>query len=453
MGTVKLETDGVPLPGPAEARPAGHAGTGVGSYFVANYPPFSFWKTEAAGEALKVLGQSADPLVPLGLYLHIPFCRLRCKFCYFRVYTDRNAREVEDYVDALGREIELLREHPAAAGRPLRFVYFGGGTPSYLSTTQLRRLVDRIRAAFPWDRAEEVTFECEPGTVTGKKLETIRDIGVTRLSLGVENFDDKILEANGRAHRSAEILRAWGEILEVGFPQVNIDLIAGMAGETEANWRACVRKAIDLAPDSITIYQMELPWNTRFSREILEGTGLAVADWEQKRSWADLAFRDMEAAGYRISSGYTLVRSDRPVRFVYRDALWHGADMLGTGVASFSHLGGVHFQNADRIEDYMAIVREGRLPIARALAMTGQERSIRELVLQMKLGRVDAGYFRQKFGVEIIDRHRDALETLRAAGLLSWEGDTISLTRAGLLRVDEIVQSFFLPIHQGARYT
>jgi len=429
MCAVSIEGDRVPADRAdgAGGSAGAHGSTGVGSYFVANYPPFSSWRPEAAGEASAALARPADPSTPLGLYLHIPFCRLRCKFCYFRVYTNRNAREVEDYADALAREVELFRETTAQAGRPVRFVYFGGGTPSFLSTGQLRALVGRIRAAFPWDRAEEVTFECEPGTLTRKKIETIREIGVTRISLGVENFDDAVLEANGRAHRSAEIRRAWEEIREVGFPQANIDLIAGMVGETDANWRDCVRKAIELAPESITIYQLELPWNAEFSREILKGTGVPVAGWEEKRAWADLAFRELEAAGYRVSSGYTMVRADRDVRFVYRDALWRGADMIGTGVASFSHVGGVHFQNADRIEDYIAAVRGGRIPIARALAMTEEERMIRELVLQMKLGRLDAGYFRAKFGVDVREAFGREIDELRGEGLLILEGDVMKI--------------------------
>src|SRR5438132_3823950 len=156
--------------------------TDVGSYFVATYPPFSVWSASALErDALPALAAPADPTVPLGLYLHIPFCRKRCHFCYFRVYTDKNAQEVGQYLDVLGREWELYAERAAIAGRPLNFVYFGGGTPSFLSTPQLQRLVDRLTAVAPWTAAEEITFECEPGTLTEAKLAAIRRIGVTRL--------------------------------------------------------------------------------------------------------------------------------------------------------------------------------------------------------------------------------------------------------------------------------
>src|SRR5262245_2247673 len=147
--------------------------TEVGSYFIANYPPFSVWTAEAVDRDARPALASRPADVPLGLYLHIPFCRKRCHFCYFRVYTDKNAREVQGYLDTLAREWELYAEQPAIAGRPLNFVYFGGGTPSFLSTRQLQSLVARMDAVSPWRSAEEITFECEPGTLTERKLAVI----------------------------------------------------------------------------------------------------------------------------------------------------------------------------------------------------------------------------------------------------------------------------------------
>jgi len=242
----------------------------------------------------------------------------------------------------------------------VQFVYFGGGTPSYLSAAQLRGLFERVQAVFPWDQAEEVTFECEPGTLQQHKLEALRGLGVTRLSLGVENFDDQILEVNGRAHHSAEIFRAYGWARELGFDQINIDLIAGMVGETWENWRACVKKTAELAPESVTVYQMELPFNTVFSKELRlvgqDEPGQAIADWPTKRAWVDYAFDELGKAGYQVSSAYTMVKDRDRCRFVYRDGLWHGADMFGTGVASFGHVNGVHVQNVDTWEQYIELL-------------------------------------------------------------------------------------------------
>ena len=236
--------------------------TRAGNYFVANYPPFSFWDGEQNHAVTELLEREPAPGTPLGLYVHIPFCRKRCDFCYFKVYTDKGSREVQRYLDAVQRELAAFAAKPYLAGRRPRFLYFGGGTPSYLSTTQLQQLFEGLRAILPWDDAEEIAFECEPGTLQEGKIRLLRSLGVTRLSLGVENFDPGILAANNRAHLGEEIYRAYGFARDAGFPQVNVDLIAGMVGETDANWERCVQETVRLEPESVTIYQMEVPFNT-----------------------------------------------------------------------------------------------------------------------------------------------------------------------------------------------
>ena len=433
--------------------------TEVGSYFVSNYPPFSVWTPDAiARDARPALAAPpASRSVPLGLYLHIPFCRKQCHFCYFRVYTNKNARDVEEYLDLLGREWELYLETPAIAGRPLNFVYFGGGTPSFLSTSQLQRLVSRLTAGASWDTAEEVTFECEPGTLTEPKLESIRALGVSRLSLGVENFSDRILELNGRAHRTPEIDRVYRFARAIGFPQVNIDLIAGMLGETDENWAACIRRTLELEPDSVTIYQMELPYNTTISRDLLKKSGQfsePVASWSTKRRWVDQAFSALERAGYHVGSAYTAVRDPKVTSFVYRDRLWQGADLAGLGVASFGHINGVHLQNADQWDTWKAAIERDELPLGRAYRPTDEERMIREFVLHLKRGALRPDYFSGKYGVDPLVRFRDQIDSLAAGGFLtSRSRERLALTREALLRVDVLLQRFFLPQHAGIRYT
>jgi oxygen-independent coproporphyrinogen-3 oxidase len=430
--------------------------TGVGSYFVANYPPFSVWSESAVDEAREALN-SAPGTAPLGLYLHIPFCRKRCHFCYFRVYTNKNAGQVEGYLDLLIREWEMYSEAPAVAGRPLHFVYFGGGTPSFLSTTQLERLVSRLKARSDWSSAAEVTFECEPGTLSETKLAALRDLGVTRLSLGVENFDDRILEINGRAHRSPEIMRVFQHARRLHFPQINIDLIAGMMGETDENWRRCIERTLALSPDSVTIYQMELPYNTTISGNLLKGAGTLeapVADWPQKRRWVEEAFAALEAAGYYIGSAYTAVKNPGKTTFVYRDKLWEGADLLGLGVASFGHINGIHVQNLDTWEKYEAAVLGGQLPLSRAYRPSPDERLIREFILQLKRGAVHPGYFAVKYGVDPLVRFAAEIASLQQEGVIAeLSPDRVSLTRPGLMRVDSLLHRFFLPEHRGIRYT
>ena len=432
-------------------------GTEVGSYFVANYPPFSVWsKDDVERAALPAMQAEPMPGVPLGMYLHIPFCRKRCHFCYFRVYTDKTSDEITAYLDALVREMELYSRLPAYTNRPLNFVYFGGGTPSFLSTHQLESLVSRLTRLMNWNNAEEITFECEPGTLTEHKLSAIHQMGVTRLSLGIENFDDGILEANGRAHRSAEIFRSYDFARKLGFPQINIDLIAGMLGETNENWLACVDRTIEMAPDSVTVYQMELPYNTTISKDVLKGTGQfkqSIATWATKRRWVQEAFEKLQAAGYHIRTAYTAVKNPS-TRFIYTDRLWQGADMVALGVASFGHINGVHVQNLDSWEAYNAAVQRGEIPLSRAYRPSREERMIREFILQLKRGTIQPGYFRDKYSVKVLDRFNDQLDALDAEGYLSEASeDAVTLSREGLLRVDSLLPRFFLPEHTGIRYT
>lgn len=427
--------------------------TDVGSYFISNYPPYSQWKSEFLPEVEAALSTKPRD-VPLGLYLHIPFCRKRCKFCYFKVFTGKNANEIETYVEALCKEIELVSQQEVMGGRPFRFVYFGGGTPSFLSPKQLTSLVDRLRANISWDKAEEVTFECEPGTLSESKVHTLKELGVTRLSLGIENFNDKLLEENGRAHLSKEVFKAWEWIAAAQFPNVNIDLISGMVGETWDNWKDNVAKTLELSPESVTIYQMELPFNTVYSEGILkEAQESPVADWPTKRDWVRYAFEAFAEAGYVQSSAYTMIKDPSKVSFSYRDNLWKGSDLLATGIASFGHISGVHYQNLPEWHQYIGALNDGKLPLGRAYTPTAKQALIRELILLLKRGYLEIDYFADKFGVNIWDEYADVWAEYQREQYLSRNGNRIELTTDGLLRVDGLLPAFFEKEHQGVRYT
>ena len=429
--------------------------TEVGSYFISNYPPFSQWKGDQLGAVHEALAKPPGADVPLGLYLHIPFCRKRCKFCYFKVFTDQNAKDIEAYVSALCREIELVSQQPAMGERPFRFVYFGGGTPSFLSSRQLTSLVDRLRANINWDKAEEVTFECEPGTLQENKIKTLKELGVTRLSLGIENFTDSVLEENGRAHLTKEVYKSWDWIQAADFDNVNIDLISGMVGETWDNWKHNISEAIKLSPESITIYQMELPFNTVYSKDILgEKIETPVADWETKREWLNYAYDEFLGAGYKISSAYTVVKDNNKVNFSYRDNLWQGSDLLATGIASFGHISGVHYQNKADMKQYQAdLMEEGKLPLGRAFTPTPHQALVREMILQLKRGYLDVEYFKTKFNVDITDHWKEQYQQHAENGMLTVTPDRIELTRKGFLHADALLPAFFEAEHQGIRYT
>ncbi|MCA9190344.1 MAG: radical SAM protein, partial [Planctomycetales bacterium] len=299
-----------------------------------------------------------------------------------------------------------------------------------------------------------VTFECEPGTLSESKVHTLRELGVTRLSLGVENFSDAVLEENGRAHLSREVYRAWDWIQAASFPNVNIDLIAGMVGETWDNWHDNVQRTIDLFPESVTIYQMELPFNTVYSAGILnESKESPVADWPTKRAWVKYAFEQLAAAGYSCSSAYTMVKDPGKVNFSYRDNLFQGSDLLATGIASFGHVSGVHYQNLPEWQQYIGTLEQGKLPLGRAYTPSTRQQLIRELILLLKRGYVEFEYYQRKFGVNILVEYSNVWEEYQRDGWLNILEDKIVLTMEGLLRVDGLLPAFFEPEYRGVRYT
>lgn len=426
----------------------------VGSYFVSAYPPFSTWTKNELHHVERVLDAPSPGRVAFGLYVHVPFCVERCRYCYYLSYDDKSFSDVDAYLDAVVRELTQYRHRPAFSDRKPSFVYFGGGTPSLLPTPTIERFLGRLQAILPWSHAEEVTFECAPRSVTREKMQTLRDGGVTRVSLGVQQLNDEVLQRNGRVHRVADIERAYECIRSAGFRVVNIDLMVGLVGETAATIFETLERVVRMQADSVTIYQLEIPHNTPLYQALHAGTlPVPPADWAVKHQRLLESFSRLEQAGYVLRSAYTAVRDPVAHQFVYQDAQYFGADLLGLGAASFSYLNGVHFQNLASFHAYVDRVRSGALPAARAYGLDEEDRLIREFVLQLKLGAVSAKHFHEKFGADILARFADTLAACSQRGWLTFDADGVTLTRDGLVRVDRMIPAFYAQRHRGVRYS
>ncbi|MBI4324728.1 MAG: coproporphyrinogen III oxidase family protein [Chloroflexi bacterium] len=427
--------------------------TTAGNYFIANYPPFSCWNAAQLPMLKRALSRTAKP-GPLGLYVHLPFCRQRCHYCYFRVYPHRTPSDIDLYIDSVLKELSLYLGYPVLQKRAFRSVYFGGGSPSYPSVEQIRRLLGGLQERSSWEGVEECTFECEPGTVGPEKFQALKEMGVTRLSIGFQTLDNEILRRSGRDVRVDDCLRAFREAREAGFDETNVDLLAGLPGETEATWRRTIEQVLELAPDCVTVYQLELTYNSHLYASMKAGREVPLPSWPAKRHWVAEAFRRCEEAGYTVGSGYLAVRNPKRWRLVYTvDLFWHGTDLLGLGETAFGHIQGVHYQNADTFERYTSLLAKDELPLRRALRLTAEEKLRREVILQLKTGALDTKYFRKKFGVELLDHFRAEWAELLEQGLIEIGAGDICLTRHGLLEVDWLLPRFYLPEHRGVRYT
>jgi oxygen-independent coproporphyrinogen-3 oxidase len=203
--------------------------------FIAGYPPFEYLEIENHDKMWD------KPR--FGLYLHLPYCRKRCTFCFYKVYTNRHLLPMEDYLAALHKEIEFYGAKPEIKGRPVNTIYFGGGTPTTLSVEQMRALATKLRETFNITPDVEWTVEGEPGTLDEERAINLKEIGVTRLSLGVQSFNDELLARNGRSHGVSHALRAVGYARELKFPVMNIDLMSGMIDETPETWDASLTRS------------------------------------------------------------------------------------------------------------------------------------------------------------------------------------------------------------------
>lgn len=435
-------------------RPADEAALPLeGNYFVAAYPPFSCWEATQATALRQALNTPADDWHrPLGMYFHIPFCLHRCEYCYYLSHAGKTRGQIDEYVDCLLRELSLLASRPAISQRSLRFAYFGGGTPSLLSETQMLRVFEALRASCSAADLEELTFECAPKTITKTRLVALRAGGVTRISLGIQQLDDPVLCRSGRIHGVADALRAYEGIRRAGFDYVNVDLIAGLAGQTDESFLRGLEEVIALRPESVTIYQLEIPRNTPLYKKRKAGEETDLADWSARQSRLAQGFDRLRAAGYTVCSGYMAVRDPRKHRFLYQSAQYRGDDLLGLGASSFGYFRGIHYQNCSDLEEYMNSLRDGRLPIDRAYELDAEERMTRRFVLELKLGSVSRHAFQSDFGVDPLDRFAHGIGELVRRNLLLVDPDRLSLTSDGLVRVDHLLPAFYLPRHRELAY-
>ncbi len=427
----------------------------TGNYFVATYPPFSTWSDRDIPLFNQMLAsappQRCDGV--FGVYVHIPFCVKRCQYCYYMSQANKSEQDISDYVNAISAELAMYRELPATADRTAAFVYFGGGTPSLLAERDIARLMRGVRDVFPPSPACEITFECAPRSATASKLRVLRDGGVTRISLGVQHVGDHVLKANGRVHLVDDIRRAYDNIRNAQFEYVNLDLIAGLIGETDESFMASLDRVLKMRPESVTIYPLEVPHNTPLYQATAgDGDRCELPSWRVKYARLQDGFEYLERFGYTVRSAYAAVRDPMRHAFQYQDNQYHGANLLGLGASSFSYMEGMHAQNIPSVSQYRRRLQAGELPIHRCRELSVEEQFTREFILQLKLGGASAQYFHDKFQVDITSRYEETLARLEDQGLLVVDDGGVTMTRSGLVRVDRIIPAFYLPDHRSVPY-
>lgn len=383
-------------------------------------------------------GVTIDPDQPFGVYLHVPFCRVRCGYCDFNTYTSgelQGARQ-DQYADTLLREVALARDVLTSAGgiRPASTVFFGGGTPTLLPAGDLARMLDGVRETFGLVDGAEITVEANPDTVTPAVVAELAAAGVTRLSIGMQSAVPHVLAALDRTHNPANVATAVEAARAAGL-DVSLDLIYGAPGESLDDWRRSLETTIALRPDHISAYALIVEEGTKLHRQIRRGE-VPAPDDDLQADMYELADELLAATGwewYEISNW----ARDASQRSRHNLAYWQGYDWWGFGPGAHSHVAGVRFWNVKHPAAYAQRLAVGESPAAGREQPDGVARELESVLLRSRI--------REGLPVsEVLGTGRHAVAGLIADGLIDGTAAVhgrIVLTLRGRLLADAVVRA------------
>lgn len=381
-----------------------------------------------------------------GVYIHVPFCKQKCFYCDFPSYAGKEKWEAA-YIDALIKEIQTEGpKYIEAYGAPAT-IYIGGGTPSVLPCALLELLLNELLRTFriqkPLPSGEvEFTIECNPSTVDAEKLRLMQRYGVNRLSFGVQTFHDDLLKKIGRIHTAEEARDALRLARSIGFDNLSLDLMYGLPGETLAMLQEDMDEALQLHPNHISIYGLQLEEGTAFWR-MHEIGKLQLPSDEETEAMYDFLVAALPAAGYaryEISNFATPGCESR-----HNLGYWQDRPYLGLGAAAHSYLGGVRYENTKDIEAYIEAIEQGKSPRTQEEPATREIQMEEFAFLALRTARgIDKAAFAQKFGVPLADIYADVIGRMKQKGLLEETETHVHLTALGMKYGNWVFEAFLL---------
>jgi oxygen-independent coproporphyrinogen-3 oxidase len=372
---------------------------------------------------------------PLGLYVHVPFCEAKCTYCHFAIDPRRPDAERQDrYLRA------LLTEMAGAEAAEADTLYFGGGTPSLMDPGRLGRLVGEARSRFRLPREAEVTLEANPRDLDADGYRALGAAGATRLSLGIQSFDDGVLREMGRHHTASDSVRAVRLARDAGFENVSLDLVLGWTGETHARWGRGLATLLDLEPDHVSLYLLEVEGRTVLAHRQRQGR-LALPDDDLV---ADLYLETVERLEGRGLRRYEISNFARPgFASLHNRKYWDEGSFLGLGMSAHSRRGGRRWWNLDRYATYCRAVEEGRGAVAGERLLSARERAEEALFTGLRRAEgIDLEAFRRRHGIDPSVKWGDGLEEVAEAGLVETVGGRLRLTDRGMLLSNEVFRIF-----------
>jgi oxygen-independent coproporphyrinogen-3 oxidase len=366
---------------------------------------------------------------PRSAYLHVPFCVHRCGYCNFTLVADRDDL-IPQFLVAIERELSLL-EVP----RPVDTLFFGGGTPSHLTPDRLRQLITIARHWFDIGDDPEFTVEANPLDMTPDRIAVLRAGGVTRLSLGVQSFDNRTLRGLDRNHRGEDVERALALARGV-FSSISMDLMFGAPGQSLHDWRDDLERAVQAQPQHVSVYGLTFERGTRFWSQ-LQRDELQRCPEELERNMYELAIDCLTAAGYEH---YEVSNFAQPgFRCRHNEAYWAGCTYFAAGPGAARHIQGRREVNHRSTTTYLRRVLAGESPVAESEFLSPEDAARERFVIGMRrLAGVNAVEFAKESGKQVTDLFGEPLARFLAEGLMEQDGEWYRLTRAGLLISDAL---------------
>ena len=372
------------------------------------------------------------------LYLHVPFCHTRCHYCDFNTYAGILPLR-EPYVRALLTEIELagqVARHTDGTLRRSRTIFFGGGTPSLLSVSQITQLLNACFSAFAVDADAEITLEANPGTLSQPQLEGIRAAGINRLSMGAQSFDAGLLKTLGRIHTPEEITQAVTFARNAGFSSFNIDFMFGLPGQTMHHWRETLARALELHPPHLSLYSLIVEEGTPFYTWAHDGS-IIPGDEDLCADMYEYADELLESAGYvnYEISNWALPGYESRHNLTY----WQNLPYIGMGAGAYSSFANRRFSNVLEPFAYIKTLKSGKIPEAES-EQVGREQAMSEtafLALRTAMG-LHLPTFEQRFAQPFSQFVGKRLHIVEEAGLLEYEDGWLRLSKRGRLLGNEV---------------
>ena len=378
------------------------------------------------------------------IYIHIPFCNTKCHFCDYVVYINTTEDLRAAYVEALLKEIRAFPDNKAFPGFTIDAIYIGGGTPGVLTANQLIDILNTVREAFPVTSDCEVAVEFDPGSVTYDKVKELYDAGYTRMSLGVQSFDENILKQNNRPHVLADVFTAWDAIQRVGYAHTNLDLIYPLIGLDLKTWESSLAQAIDLKPTCITAYPLEVWPQTAYHHWLFKTKTEKLPAGGVEMDMCRMSYDMLESAGFRrySTSGYfDPKRVDTYSR--YLEYYWRTWPLIGFGVSSKTVIHDRLYANVRPIREYLDRSAQGTSLMDFGTRITKEQEMRRVIIRGIKMCEVSKSDFQLRFGVPLTTVFGREMKPLLDAGLIEEGPDSFSLTREGQVFSTNVWETFF----------